>query len=144
MPDDVKKRGGPIMPVTHEPPKGTKTIRITRGLNLPIAGEPEQQISGEVKPATVALLGHDYMGLKPHMAVSVGDRVKLGQPFFSDKSNPAVQFTSPAAGRVISKYRGEKRRLQSVFIELEDQEEIIYDHFYGKWTRIRSPHRLGK
>ena len=48
----------------------------------------------------VALLGDDYVGMKPTMEVSEGDRVKLGQVVFSDKKTPGVQYTAPAAGVV--------------------------------------------
>ena len=39
--------------------------------------------------STVGLVGWDTPGLKPKMAVAVGDRVKLGQTLFIDKRNPA-------------------------------------------------------
>ena len=75
-----------------------------------------RQAGNQVK--TVAILGMDYVGMKPTMMVNEGDKVKLGQVLFSDKKNPGVNFTSPAAGVVKSINRGAKRVLQSVVIEL--------------------------
>jgi Na+-transporting NADH:ubiquinone oxidoreductase subunit A len=60
----------------------------------------------------------DYVGMKPTMMVNEGDKVKLGQILFTDKKNPGVNFTSPAAGVVKAIHRGAKRVLQSVVIEL--------------------------
>jgi Na+-transporting NADH:ubiquinone oxidoreductase subunit A len=59
-------------------------IRIKRGLDLPVAGEPDQRIEAGRPVRSVAVIGFDYHGMKPTMDVQVGDRVKLGQPLFSD------------------------------------------------------------
>ncbi len=59
-------------------------IKITRGLDIPIDGAPDQQIENGRRVGTVALLGRDYVGMKPTMAVTEGERVKLGQPLFED------------------------------------------------------------
>ena len=53
--------------------------KIKKGLDIPITGEPKQEISAAAAPKRVALVGYDYMGMKPTMAVSIGDKVKLGQ-----------------------------------------------------------------
>ena len=86
---------------------------------MPIAGKPEQVIHTGPAVRTVGLLGDDYPGLKPTMLVREGDRVKAGQPLFSDKSNPRVHFTAPAAGEVVAINRGAKRTLRSVAIRVE-------------------------
>lgn len=91
---------------------------IKKGLDLPITGGPKQEIENGNKVKSVAILGMDYVGMKPTMMVNEGDKVKLGQILFTDKKNPGVNFTSPAAGVVKSIHRGAKRVLQSVVIEL--------------------------
>jgi Na+-transporting NADH:ubiquinone oxidoreductase subunit A len=97
--------------------------RITKGLDLPIAGEPRQQIS-EARPVTrVAIMADDYVGMRPRMHVVAGDTVKRGQILFEDKKIPGVQFTAPGAGKVIAVNRGERRALQSVVIELNEREQ---------------------
>jgi len=99
---------------------------IKKGLDLPITGGPDQKISDGNSIQSVAVLGGDYVGLKPKMAVAEGDRVKLGQILFSDKKNPGVNFTSPAAGIVQAVNRGDKRALVSVVIEITgDQQETF-------------------
>jgi Na+-transporting NADH:ubiquinone oxidoreductase subunit A len=101
-------------------------IKIKRGLNLPINGSPEQQIYPGNPVTKVALVGPDFIGMKPDFAVAVGDQVKLGQLLFSDKKRPEIRFTSPAAGRVVAINRGEKRVFLSLVIELDGKEEVTF------------------
>lgn len=94
-------------------------ITIKEGLDLPILGTPAQHIE-VAKPVTqVALLGDDYIGMKPTMLVTPGDRVKLGQPLFTDKKTEGVTYTSPAAGTVADVIRGEKRKFEAIVIDVD-------------------------
>jgi Na+-transporting NADH:ubiquinone oxidoreductase subunit A len=104
-------------------------IKIRKGLNLPISGAPEQTIYDGPVLKEVAVLGPDFVGMKPTMAVKEGDRVKLGQVLFTDKRNPGVSFTAPGAGVVKAINRGERRRLLSVVITLEGDEENTFETF---------------
>lgn len=104
-------------------------IKIKRGLDLPISGAPEQRIDAARPVRSVAVLGCDYQGMKPTMAVQVGDRVKLGQVLFSDKKNPGVHFTAPGAGVVSAIHRGEQRVLQSVVIDLDGDDAVEFAHY---------------
>lgn len=103
------------------------SIRIRRGLDLPIAGLPEQSVQPGPAVHKVALLGPDYVGMKPTLLVQEGDSVKLGQPLLEDKKNPGVFFTSPGAGKVAAIHRGEKRLFQSVVIDLQGDEEVYFE-----------------
>ena len=105
---------------------------IKKGLDIPIAGKPEQHISDGRRVSTVAALGVHVHGLRPGMAVGVGDRVRLGQALFIDKRNPDVPFTSPGAGVVKAINRGERRSLQSVVIRLEGDETDSFAAYSAK------------
>ncbi|MFT4826045.1 MAG: Na+-transporting NADH:ubiquinone oxidoreductase subunit A [Halioglobus sp.] len=94
-------------------------IKIKRGMEIPIQGAPQQIIEDAPPARSVALVGFDYVGMKPTMAVSEGDTVKLGQELFVDKKTEGVKYTSPASGKVAAINRGAKRVLQSVVIEVE-------------------------
>lgn len=96
---------------------------IKKGLDIPITGGPKQEIGDGNPVKSVAILGMDYVGMKPTMMVSEGDKVKLGQALFTDKKNPGVLFTSPGAGVVRAIHRGAKRVLQSVVIDLQGSEQ---------------------
>ena len=101
-------------------------IKIKRGLNLPISGAPKQTIEDGPAIRTVAVLGSDYVGMKPTMLVKVGDQVKKGQGLFADKKNEGVIFTAPASGTISAIHRGAKRVLQSVVIDVADGEEETF------------------
>jgi len=104
-------------------------IDIRKGLDLPITGNPEQVIS-DGKPVTcVALVGPDYVGMKPTMAVQEGDRVKKGQVLFTDKKTEGVQYTSPGAGVVKAINRGERRVFLSIVIELDGDDEETFKSY---------------
>ena len=102
---------------------------IKEGLDLPITGGPKQIIEDGNSVSTVAILGTDYVGMKPTMLVSEGESVKLGQALFTDKKNPGVLFASPGAGIVNAIHRGEKRALLSVVIELKGAANVSFDQY---------------
>jgi Na+-transporting NADH:ubiquinone oxidoreductase subunit A len=101
-------------------------IRTKKGLDLPIAGAPHAVIEAGPRIRSVGLLGGDYPGMRPTMLVQAGDRVKLGQPLFSDKKNRGIYFTAPAAGIVTEVHRGAKRSLQSVEIEIDGDDAVTF------------------
>ena len=104
-------------------------IKITKGLNLPIAGMPSQQISSKTAVKRVALLGEEYIGMRPSMAVREGDRVQKGQLLFEDKRNPGVRFTAPASGTISAIHRGERRVLQSVVIDVDGDDAVHFPRY---------------
>ena len=104
-------------------------IKIRKGLDLPISGAPQQVIDAKAQVKSVAVVGPDYHGMKPTMAVQVGDKVKLGQELFSDKKTEGVMFTAPASGTVSAINRGAKRVLQSVVIDIEGDEFVEFEKF---------------
>lgn len=132
-------------------------VKIKKGMNLPITGEPDQIITKGRQPGQVAVLGIDYVGMKPQFRVSVGDYVRLGEPLFIDKKMPSIHYTSPGSGKVVAINRGEKRMLLSVVIALEGNDELTFQSYAehelpslsrnavvrlllvsGLWTAIRS------
>lgn len=104
-------------------------IKIKKGLDLPIAGVPAQIIEEGPTIHHVALLGEEYVGMRPSMLVQEGDWVKKGQALFEDKKNPGVLFTAPASGKVSAINRGERRVLQSVVIEIDGDEQVSFEHY---------------
>lgn len=132
-------------------------IKIRRGLDVPIMGQPSQTIDVARKAGSVALLGADYPGLQPTMKVAEGDRVIQGQVLFTDKKHPEISFTSPATGTVKAVNRGARRVFQSVVIDIEagskettafaayaDLKSLTREHVEqqllqsGLWTALRT------
>ena len=127
--------------VGRQPERGPASLhKSSKGLDLPLAGEPAPLIDAAPAVTRVAALGLDTHGLKPTMLVAPGDRVALGQPLFEDKKNPGVRTTSPGTGRVIELHRGERRALISVVIELDEgaSDRIRFTAFTGQ-----APETLG-
>jgi len=129
--------------------------QIKRGLNVPIAGVPVQTITAGPSIGSVALVGDDYVGMRPRMLVNVGDQVKTGQPLFEDKKVEGVIFTSPGSGTVAAINRGAKRKFESIVIDLQgDDQETFESHTSlenvtqeqareilvrsGEWTALRT------
>ena len=100
------------------------TIKIRKGLTIPLKGKPTQTVSDGNDVRSVALLGHDYLGLKPKMRTAIGDIVRCGDPLFVDKRDPDVPYTAPGSGTVVAINRGERRALLSVVIELNDSADL--------------------
>ncbi len=96
--------------------------KITKGLDLPISGQPIQVVREGRQATRVAVVADDFPGLRPGMFVEEGDTVKRGQPLFEDRTRSGVIHTAPGAGRVIGVRRGARRALQSVVIDLSDGE----------------------
>ena len=71
-------------------------IRTKKGLDLPISGAPSSDIDSSTTINTIALLGPDYVGLKPTMLVKEGETVSCGQKLFEDKKNAGVFITAPS------------------------------------------------
>jgi Na+-transporting NADH:ubiquinone oxidoreductase subunit A len=105
----------------------------------------------------VALVGFDYVGMKPTMEVAEGDRVRLGQLLFTDKKTAGVRYTAPASGVVSAINRGARRVLQSVVIEIDGDEAESFNSYSesearaldagsireqlqqsGQWTALRT------
>jgi Na+-transporting NADH:ubiquinone oxidoreductase subunit A len=101
-------------------------ITIKRGLDLPIRGVPEPTIDRAPGATTVALLGDDYVALRPKVEVREGEQVRLGQVLLRDKRVEGVCHTSPGCGRVVGIHRGAKRVLQSIVVELDGDEEETF------------------
>ena len=111
----------------------SKCIKTAKGLDLSLEGKPEQSIHPGPDIQHVALLGQDYVGLKPRLLVSEGDMVARGQPLFIDKGNPEISYCSPAQGVIAAINRGPRRVLDSVVVRLEDSatEDIRFEPLSG-------------
>ncbi len=92
-------------------------FELRKGLNLPLNGAPVQEIHPGPTIRTAALLGADYLGLKPRLSVEEGDLVGPGTPIFVHKDVPEAHIVSPIAGRVKAINRGARRVLISVEIQ---------------------------
>ncbi|MBT3602746.1 MAG: Na(+)-translocating NADH-quinone reductase subunit A [Candidatus Latescibacteria bacterium] len=101
--------------------------QIKKGFNIPIAGTPDQSTIHTKSVQSVALLGEDYIGMRPTMLVQPGDKVKLGDVVLVDKKTEGVKYTAPGAGEVVAINRGAKRVFLSLVIRLEGDDAVTFD-----------------
>lgn len=94
-------------------------FKLKKGLNLPVTGAPDQGGIDRLDVTTVAVLGGDYIGLKPRLEVQEGDTVAAGAPILAHKDTPDVKVVAPVSGRVKAVNRGARRALISVEIEVD-------------------------
>lgn len=110
--------------------------RIRKGLDLPLAGAPAQELDVAAPPTRVALVGADYVGLKPTLLVQPGERVLRGTPLFEDKKTPGVRHVAPAAGTVAAVHRGEMRAFRSIVIDVDPDDaperQVAWRSYTGK------------
>ncbi len=101
-------------------------VTIEKGLDLPIGGAPDSLVTKSAAVEHVALIGDDYVGMKPTMLVKEGDHVACGAPLFTDKKNEGVTFTAPVGGEVVAVNRGAKRKFESLVIRVEQTESLSF------------------
>ena len=101
-----------------------REFKIKKGRSLSRTGEPVQEVTEGQAVSRVALLGPDYAGAEPVLAVETGQGVKTGTLLFTDAKNPGVRFTSPGCGTVEEINRGEDGRLLAVVIRLSENDEV--------------------
>ena len=104
-------------------------IKLTKGLDIPIEAPPEQTIQDAPAVGSVALLGTDYIGLRPTVVVREGERVALGQPLFTDKNDPRVRYVTPGSGTVTAINRGTRRTLLSIVVTLQGDDELAFNAY---------------
>lgn len=104
-------------------------IKITKGLDLKLAGAAPDQMLGNVPPRTFHIRPSDFLWLKPRLLVQVGDHVETGTPLFCDKADEWVIIVAPVKGTVQEIVRGEKRVIEEITIarDLESTTEATID-----------------
>lgn len=104
-------------------------MKIKKGLDLPIKGEPKELIDGTKSIDSVALLTDDFIGIRPKLSVKEADRVNKGQLLFTDNNNERVKFTAPASGVIQALHYSDHGLLQAVVIRLEGDDQQSFDSF---------------
>ncbi|MBN2423773.1 MAG: Na(+)-translocating NADH-quinone reductase subunit A [Calditrichaceae bacterium] len=101
-------------------------FKLKRGYNLKIAGRSEKHLSETGIPELVAVQPVEFPGIKPRLAVQVGDEVKIGSALFADKIYADIKIVSPVSGKIVQINRGERRVLTEIVVEnnKKDDKEV--------------------
>ena len=103
----------------------TKVIKLRRGLDIRLAGVAKKEKVAISVGSVFALQPDDFQGVKPKVVVKEGDKVKAGDALFVNKAYPEVKFASPVSGTVKLIERGERRKVLSVQVEADAQQEFV-------------------
>ncbi len=101
----------------------SKTIRIKRGLDIPLSGESELSWGQVEASPFYAIKPSDFHGIRPKLLLREGAKVKAGTPVFFDKGNEKVMFCSPVSGEITEIVRGAKRVLLEIHIKADGKNE---------------------
>lgn len=93
-----------------------ETIKIKKGLDIPLDGAAEKRIVDSRSIDRYAVKPPDVVGFVPRLLVAEGDEVRAGQPVLADKNDPQITLPSPVDGVVEAIIRGEKRKLLEVVV----------------------------
>lgn len=98
-------------------------FRLRKGLDINLKGKAVKKKVSCRESKLYALRPSDFTGVTPKVVVKEGDRVLAGDALFVNKQFPEVQFASPVSGIVKSVVRGERRRVLSVSVEADENQE---------------------
>ncbi len=95
-----------------------KTIKLKRGYDVKIVGEPQKETVDNFQARTYAVKPPNFQGISPipKLLVKVGDEVKAGDGLFFNKPNPDIIYAAPVSGEIVEVKRGEKRAIAEVII----------------------------
>ncbi len=97
-------------------------IKIKKGLDIPLQGIATGTPVADKESALFGLVPDDFPGCIWKAVVKPGDQVSAGSPLLLDKSSGSIALTSPVSGTVKEIHRGERRKIEFVSVE-KDQNE---------------------
>ena len=93
-----------------------KHFKIRNGLAVPSAHKRQSSQIEDCPVSEIALLGSDFLKLRPSIKVKVGDKVEVGQTLLTDRHDADIAFVSPTSGTVKTIERGAHRSLSRLVI----------------------------
>ena len=99
-------------------------IKLCKGLNIHLQGKAEKKLIQLKSNGSYALVPDDFEGVTPKVVVKEGEKVKAGDALFVNKQYPEVKFASPVSGTVREVVRGERRKVLSIKVDADAQQEF--------------------
>jgi len=118
-------------------------IRLKRGHNLAIDGQPEKRLVSAGQSAFLKIRPADFRGIKLKLMVKEGDHVRTGSPVLYSKAFPDLYFTSPGSGRISRIVSGERRVIDEIVIDLDKNESYEeFESFNEQSVTSLSPEKI--
>jgi Na+-transporting NADH:ubiquinone oxidoreductase subunit A len=102
-------------------------IKIKKGLDINLKGKASEVLMDAGGSDSYAVVPDHYVGIVPKVVAVPGDKVKAGSVLMMDKNFPEIKFVSPVSGEVKAVNRGAKRKILSIVVEPDGQNE--YESF---------------
>ena len=104
-------------------------IKLKKGFDLNLQGRvTSNAILKAPKSTLYAVVPDDFEGIIPRMEVKEGDHVEAGAPLFHDKTHEDIKVVSPVAGLVKEVRRGERRKIEAVVIDPNNEgQRLMHD-----------------
>lgn len=99
-----------------------KEIEIKKGLDLPLRFKVDYGSIQNIHPKSVGVTLGDYHLFKPKLLVSENTTITPSDFILQNKKNEDLKLNVLANGTLKSVIRGEKRKILSIFIEVEDND----------------------
>jgi len=100
-------------------------IKLHKGLNIHLKGKAQEERLKLKSKGKFALQPDDFEGVVPKVVVKEGDVVKAGEALFVNKQFPQMKFVSPVSGKVTAVERGERRKVLSVKVEADKEQQYV-------------------
>lgn len=100
------------------------TIHLKKGYDIKLVGAATADDIANAKPGKLyAIVPDDFHGITPRMEKKEGERVMAGEALYHDKNHELIKVTSPVAGIIKEVRRGERRKIEAIVIEAEEQQQ---------------------
>lgn len=109
----------------------SEIIKIKKGLDIPLAGNPSEEVTPDTSSHIFAIYPDDFPGPIWKAAVKVGDKIKAGEPLFSDKDSGKICLVAPVSGEIKEVNRGERRHINFISIAEEKNSDNQVSRFSG-------------
>ena len=100
-------------------------IRLRKGLDIRLLGEPVKEITELELSGTYAVCPDNFTGVTPKPVVKEQQIVKAGEALFIDKNHPDVKFVSPVSGEVLAVNRGARRKVLSIVVKPDAKQSWV-------------------
>ncbi len=116
-----------------------KSIKIKKGHNLKISGNPDHKIIDAGNPDFISFHPSRIKSFKTKLMVKINDKVQIGSPIFFDKKNKKVMFVSSVSGMVSDIVYGNRRSVESLIIKNDNKyTELNIDTKVSRETLLKT------
>jgi len=102
-------------------------IRLRKGKTIDLGPSPGNTSVIARTVRNVGVMAMDYPGVIFDLRVSEGDRVRRGQLLCVDRYRPEIAFVASVSGRVHQIRQGARRWIDTIVVNVEDDEGIRFD-----------------